>query len=205
MVYSQALFVKLFNVVKWMSRNTFDVNSTLVQVMCWCHQATSHYLCQCWSRTMTPIGVTRPQGMNTHLPVMHDWCKCITSLSNFIQIYHISCHLGILHRATIHIIIMRNLTKVYHMSSLELYPDHDVIKWKHFPRYWPFVWEFTGNGWIFLTKASDAELRCFIFILSAPWINGWVNNHKAGDLRCHRAHYDIIVMTSHDLSRPKAL
>ena len=28
----------------------------------------------------------------------------------------------------------------------------------------------------------------------APWINGWVNNREAGDLRRHRAHYDVIVM-----------
>ena len=34
----------------------------------------------------------------------------------------------------------------------------DVIKWKRFPRYWPFV------RWI--TKASDSELWCFL--LSAP-------------------------------------
>ena len=26
------------------------------------------------------------------------------------------------------------------------------------------------------------------------WINGWVNNGEAGDLRCHRAHYDVTVM-----------
>ena len=26
------------------------------------------------------------------------------------------------------------------------------------------------------------------------WINGWVNNRKAGDLRSHRAHYDVTVM-----------
>ena len=26
-------------------------------------------------------------------------------------------------------------------------------------------------------------------------INGWVNNRQAGDLRRHRAHYDVIVMT----------
>ena len=26
------------------------------------------------------------------------------------------------------------------------------------------------------------------------WINGWVNNRDAGDLRRHRAHYDITVM-----------
>ena len=34
----------------------------------------------------------------------------------------------------------------------------------------------------------------FEVFLSAPWINGWVNNHEAGDFRRHHAHYDIIVM-----------
>ena len=33
----------------------------------------------------------------------------------------------------------------------------DVIKWNHFPRYWPFV-----RG-IPRTKASDAELWCFLW------------------------------------------
>ena len=42
----------------------------------------------------------------------------------------------------------------------------DVIKWKHFPRYWPFGGELTGHRWIPLTKASDAELWCFLW--SAP-------------------------------------
>ena len=28
--------------------------------------------------------------------------------------------------------------------------------------YWSFVWEFTGHRWISLTKASDAELWCFL-------------------------------------------
>ena len=31
-----------------------DDKSTLVQVMAWCHQATSHYLSQCWPRSMSP-------------------------------------------------------------------------------------------------------------------------------------------------------
>ena len=35
--------------------------STLVQVMAWCRQATSHYLSQCWPSSMSPYGVTRPQ------------------------------------------------------------------------------------------------------------------------------------------------
>ena len=41
-------------------------------------------------------------------------------------------------------------------------------------------------------RASDAELWCFLW--SAPCINGWVNNHEAGDLRRHRGHYDVILM-----------
>ena len=34
-----------------------------------------------------------------------------------------------------------------------------------------------------------------IFSLMCVWINSWVNNHEAGDLRRYRVHYDIIVMT----------
>ena len=35
-----------------------------------------------------------------------------------------------------------------------------------------------------------------MFPLICAWINGWVNNRVAGDLRRHRAHYDVIVMLS---------
>ena len=53
--------------------------------------------------------------------------------------------------------------------------------------------EFTGHRWIPCTKASDAELWCFLS--SAPEKkNGWVNYGEAGDLRRHGAHYDVIVM-----------
>ena len=37
--------------LKWMPQNIFDDKSTLVPVMAWCHQATSHYLNQCWPRS----------------------------------------------------------------------------------------------------------------------------------------------------------
>ena len=33
-----------------------------------------------------------------------------------------------------------------------------------------------------------------MFSLICAWMNGWVNNREAGDLRCHPAHYDVIVM-----------
>ena len=33
-----------------------------------------------------------------------------------------------------------------------------------------------------------------VFSLICAWINGWMNNREANDLRRHRAHYDVIVM-----------
>ena len=33
-----------------------------------------------------------------------------------------------------------------------------------------------------------------MFSLICAWINGWVNNREAGDLRRHRTHYDVPVM-----------
>ena len=47
--------------LRWMPLVLTDDKSTLVQVMAWCRQATSHYLNQCWPRSPTPYGVTRPQ------------------------------------------------------------------------------------------------------------------------------------------------
>ena len=34
-----------------------------------------------------------------------------------------------------------------------------------------------------------------MFSLICVWINDWVNNREAGDLRRYRAHYDVIAMT----------
>ena len=33
-----------------------------------------------------------------------------------------------------------------------------------------------------------------MFSLICAWINGWINNGEAGDLRHHPAHYDVIAM-----------
>ena len=76
-------------------------------------------------------------------------------------------------------------------KSTTTYHD-DVIKWKHFPRNWPFVRGIHRSRWIPRTKASDAEL--LMFSLICVWINDWVNNREAGDVRRYRGHYDVIVM-----------
>ena len=50
--------------LRQMLLDLFDVKSTLVQVMVWCRQATSHYMGQYWPRFMLPYGITRPQWVN---------------------------------------------------------------------------------------------------------------------------------------------
>ena len=47
--------------LRWMPLDLNDKKSTLVQVMAWCRQATSHYLSQCWPRSLSLYGITRPQ------------------------------------------------------------------------------------------------------------------------------------------------
>ena len=78
-------------------------------------------------------------------------------------------------------------------SSRKVWHD-DVIKWKHFPRYWPFVWGIHRSRWIANTKGQWRG--ALMFSLICVWINGWVNNRESGDLRRYRAHYDVIVMES---------
>ena len=55
-------------VLIWMSLDFTHDQSTLVQVMAWCRQATSHYLSQCWPSSMSPYDVTRPQCVNSLWP-----------------------------------------------------------------------------------------------------------------------------------------
>ena len=68
----------------------------------------------------------------------------------------------------------------------------DVIKWKHFPRHWPFVREIHRSPVNFPHKGQWHG--ALMFSLICVWINGWVNNREAGDLRCYRAHCDVTVM-----------
>ena len=66
----------------------------------------------------------------------------------------------------------------------------DVIKCKHFPRYWPFV---RGIHWSPVNSLHKGQWHeVYIFLWSAHWINGWANNREAGDLRRHRARYHVI-------------
>ena len=68
----------------------------------------------------------------------------------------------------------------------------DVIKWKHFPRNWPFVREIHRSPVNFPHKGQWRG--ALMFSLIYVWINDWVNNREAGDLIRQHGHYDVIVM-----------
>ena len=75
----------------------------------------------------------------------------------------------------------------------------DVIKWKHFPRYWPLMRGIHRSP---VNSPHKGQWRgALMFSLICAWINGWVNNDEAGDLRRHRAHYNVIVMHYHESRR----
>ena len=73
-------------------------------------------------------------------------------------------------------------------------PHDGVIKWKHFPCYWPFVRGIHRSP---VNSPHKGRWRgALMFSLICVWINGWVNNREAGDLRRYCAHYNVIVIMS---------
>ena len=75
------------------------------------------------------------------------------------------------------------------LSSLNFMRRHQK---ETFPRYWPFVRRIHKPS---VDSAHKGQWRgTSIFSLIGAWTNGWVNNRNTGDLRCHRAHYDVTVI-----------
>ena len=73
-IFNLVLLIGIFrsshdNALQWMPQDLTDDKSTLVQVMAWCHQATSHYLSQCWLSSLSSYGIARPQWVNQEGPV----------------------------------------------------------------------------------------------------------------------------------------
>ena len=59
----------------WKPQDLTDDKSTLVQLIAWCRQATSHYLSQCWPSSLLPYGVTRPQWVKKNPDFRASWCE----------------------------------------------------------------------------------------------------------------------------------
>ena len=80
--------------------------------------------------------------------------------------------------------------------------NHGCVQWyitcwrnqmEIFLRYWPFVWGNHRSPVIFLHKGQWRG--ALMFSLICAWIYGWANNREFVDLRRHRDHDDVTVMS----------
>ena len=74
--------------LRWMPLYLSDHKSTLVQVMAWCRQATSHYLSPCWPLSLMPYSITKPQWVK----LVHNFAASVihSSLHEIFWIFLIS-------------------------------------------------------------------------------------------------------------------
>ena len=84
--------------------------------------------------------------------------------------------------------------KYVHSTIMHCFVVHgNVIKWRHFSHYWPFVRGIHRSPVNSPHKGHWGG--ALMFPLICAWNNSQVNNREAGDLTRHRAHYDFIVMS----------
>ena len=127
-------------------------------------------------------------------------------LSEMIEIWiclHVSCKrfsmrvkpLCLLYNIALEIIIIgigsglspvwcQAIAQTYIICVLDIHDD--VIKWKHFPRYRPFVRGIHRSP--VNSPHKGQWRRALMFLLICTRINGCVNNGEAGDLRHYSAH-----------------
>ena len=68
----------------------------------------------------------------------------------------------------------------------------DIIKWKHFPRFWFFVRGIHRSP---VDSPHKGQWRgALMFSQICAWTNCWANNRDASNLRRNHAHYDVTVM-----------
>ena len=121
-----------------------------------------------------------------HAPVKHHWSGILKIAMHFIHSVPVNIH----ERIWYHIILQTNITLC--ILSIWYFIHDDVVKWKHFPGYCPFVRGIHRSP---VNSPHKSQWRgVSMFSLICAWINGWVNNREAGDLRHHHAYFDIAIM-----------
>ena len=110
----------------------------------------------------------------------------------FLNIASVVCYLHLRTCPMYWIFVQQGLTQIRGLLLFVLWHENndqnydDVIKWNHFPRYWPFVRGIHRSP--VNSPHKDQWRGALMFSLICTWINGWVNKRKAGDLRRRRTH-----------------
>ena len=153
--------------LRWIPQNTFDDKSPMFQVKVLCRQATRYYLSQWQPRSMSPYGVTMHQ-MKTPC-----WIVLSTSFSQvpLPQILHQSLYVYAGYGS---MFIGDQLNGPGQQCLVWYQPRRHIISniivfmmtssnGNIFRVTGHLCGELTGSRWIPHTKASDAELWCFLW------------------------------------------
>ena len=156
--------------------------STLVQVMAWCRQATSHYLNQCWPSSMLPYGITRPQWVNSFIVPWQTWKNSHKILKLTYHVLEVKCHVF----ASTSNVFLINLHWVqYHGLESNLV---QVMAWWHqatshcLNHCWPTSMSpngITRGGWWVKTIFS-IEVIIKIFIMGIPILKIHISYKEPG-------------------------
>ena len=147
------------NALRWMLQDQIDHTSILVQAMAWCRQATRHYLSQCFPRSLSPYGVTRPK-----------WVKFMSHVCETAFIW--------MQQSTFH--DMSTLVQViawYHRASNHCLSQ---LGWHRFMS--PNNWITEIRAWInkyvhdFLYDVIIHSFTNFIYGLVTAWISNFIND-----------------------------
>ena len=78
---------------------------------------------------------------------------------------------------------------------------HGVSWWRHqMETFSALLALCAGNSPVPVNSPHKGQWRgALMFSLICTWINDWVSNREAGDLRRHHDHYDVIVMSNYRL------
>ena len=133
--------------------------------------------------------------MSTFSVCVHS--KCVYLLCEIIWWFPLTFTVSVSNKRVFYGMIM--FTTVIQTSCITIaYEQHllipcvhdDVIKWIHFPRYWPFERGIHRSP---VNSPHKGQWRgALMFSLICAWLNTWVNNREAGDLRRNRTHYDVM-------------
>ena len=120
------------------------------------------------------------------------WC-CVTNVGPGQLIPPGKCSSSFKSVISAHVLRIQSMGTSCALWRMPTNTHDDVIKWKHFPCYWSFVWGIYRSP-VGSPNKLQWRGRALIFSLVSAWTNGGANNRNAGDLRCHLAHYDVTEM-----------
>ena len=127
-----------------------------------------------------------------------EWIFLSSTAVNFSNLWHVGeCESvvlpdGKMWPVTPHAMMLGGIPPSITAWGVQCASHDDVIKWEHFPRYWPFVRGIPRSP---VNSPHKGQWRgALMFSLNCVWINGRISDREAGDLGRYRAHYDVIVM-----------